>query len=163
MSNKKETAVEWYSQQHLKLLIKLENKELSIGEYAVQHQEVLNQAKKMESNRLLMLMKEAINISLKFQVNNTTTKPMSNKKETAVSWLVQRLIDRQNQKDNPNFRHLFTLDQIFDQALQMESKKQQKYDEMLAMLEKVAPTLERYREVEQYKEVIQLLKEAKEL
>ena len=53
MSNKKETAVEWYSQQHLKLLIKLENKELSIGEYAVQHQEVLNQAKKMETQQII--------------------------------------------------------------------------------------------------------------
>ena len=49
----KQTAVEWYSQQHLKLLIKLENKELSIGEYAVQHQEILNQAKEMEKERML--------------------------------------------------------------------------------------------------------------
>jgi hypothetical protein len=48
---------------------------------------------------------------------------MSDKKETPVSWLIQRIIDRQNQKDNPNFRHLFTLDQIFDHAKEMESKK----------------------------------------
>lgn len=47
------TAVEWYSQQHLKLLIKLENKELSIGEYAVQHQEILNQAKEMEKQQII--------------------------------------------------------------------------------------------------------------
>ena len=47
------TAVEWYSQQHLKLLIKLENKELSIGEYAVQHQEILNQAREKEINSKL--------------------------------------------------------------------------------------------------------------
>jgi len=47
----KQLAVEWYSQQHLKLLIKLENKELSIGEYAVQHQEILNQAKEMEKQQ----------------------------------------------------------------------------------------------------------------
>jgi spermidine synthase len=45
------TAVEWYSQQHLKLLIKLENKELSIGEYAVQHQEIYNHALEMESKK----------------------------------------------------------------------------------------------------------------
>jgi len=86
---------------------------------------------------------------------------MSNKKETPVRWLVQKIIDRQNQKDNPNFRHLFTLDQIFDQALEMESKKQQKYDEMLAMLERVVnyeltPIVMRNQTKE-------LIKEAKEL
>ena len=48
----KQTAVEWYSQQHLKLLIKLENKELSIGEYAVQHQEILNKTKEMEKEQI---------------------------------------------------------------------------------------------------------------
>jgi hypothetical protein len=53
MSNKQMTAVEWYSQQHLKLLIKLENKELSIGEYAVQHQEILNQAKQLEKQQII--------------------------------------------------------------------------------------------------------------
>jgi len=52
MSNKKQTAVEWYSQQHLKLLIKLENKELSIGEYAVQHQEILHKAKAIEKEQM---------------------------------------------------------------------------------------------------------------
>ena len=46
------TAVEWYSQQHLKLLIKLENKELSIGEYAVQYQEILNKTKEMEKEQI---------------------------------------------------------------------------------------------------------------
>jgi hypothetical protein len=50
---KQETAVEWYSQQHLKLLIKLENKELSIGEYAVQHQEILNKAKELEKQQII--------------------------------------------------------------------------------------------------------------
>jgi hypothetical protein len=50
---KKQTAVEWYSQQHLKLLIKLENKELSIGEYAVQHQELFNQANKMFEQQII--------------------------------------------------------------------------------------------------------------
>ena len=94
---------------------------------------------------------------------------MSNKKQTPVSWLVQRLIDRQNQKDNPNFRHLFTLDQIFDQALEMESKKQQKYDEMLAMLEKIIKiSSEGYDLWETELDAIikkaeQLIKEAKEL
>lgn len=48
-----ETAVELYSQQHLKLLIRLENKELSIGEYAVQHQEILHKAKEMEKQHII--------------------------------------------------------------------------------------------------------------
>jgi hypothetical protein len=48
-----QSAVEWYSQQHLKLLIKLENKELSIGEYAVQHQEILHKAKEMEKQQII--------------------------------------------------------------------------------------------------------------
>jgi hypothetical protein len=94
---------------------------------------------------------------------------MSNKKQTPVSWLVQRLIDRQNQKDNPNFRHLFTLDQIFDHAKEMESKKQQKYDEMLAMLESILKiSSEGYDLWETeldacIKKAEQLIKEAKEL
>ena len=57
----KQTAVEWYSQQHLKLLIKLENKELSIGEYAVQYQEILNKAKEMEKQRIKNEREEAYN------------------------------------------------------------------------------------------------------
>jgi hypothetical protein len=47
------TAVELYSQQHLKLLIRLENKELSIGEYAVQHQEILHKAKELEKKQII--------------------------------------------------------------------------------------------------------------
>jgi hypothetical protein len=42
-----------YSQQHLKLLIRLENKELSIGEYAVQHQEILHKAKELEKKQIV--------------------------------------------------------------------------------------------------------------
>jgi hypothetical protein len=58
---------------------------------------------------------------------------MSNKKETPVSWLVQRIVDRQNGVINEF--PIYSLDQIFDHALEMESQKQQKYDEMLGMLE----------------------------
>jgi hypothetical protein len=47
---------------------------------------------------------------------------MSNKKETPVSWLVEQF---NLQAYAPHVEH----------ALQMESLKQQKYDEMLAMLE----------------------------
>jgi hypothetical protein len=38
-----------------------------------------------------------------------------------------------------------------------------KAPEMLDMLNKIAPTLERYGEIEQHKEVIELIKEATEL
>jgi hypothetical protein len=38
-----------------------------------------------------------------------------------------------------------------------------KAPEMLEMLNKIAPTLERYGEIEQHKEVIELIKEATEL
>ena len=78
----------------------------------------------------------------------------NNKMKTSpVSWLVEEL-----KKFGTHIPKLW-----FDHALQMEAQKQQKYDEMLAMLNKVAPILESYGEVEQYKEVIQLIKEAKEL
>jgi hypothetical protein len=80
---------------------------------------------------------------------------MSNKKETPVSWLVQRIVDRQNGVINEF--PIYSLDQIFEQALQMESQKQQKYDEMLAMLERFLDREYLFREMEQ------LIKEAKEL
>lgn len=49
----KQTAVEWYSQKHLKLLIELENKRVSLGEYAVKHQEILQQAKQKEKEQIV--------------------------------------------------------------------------------------------------------------
>ena len=71
MSNKKQTAVEWYSQQHLKLLIKLENKELSIGEYAVQHQEILHKAKAMEKRQIIDASTIGFADGLKYMNNET--------------------------------------------------------------------------------------------
>jgi hypothetical protein len=50
---------------------------------------------------------------------------MSNKKETPVSWLVDQF------DLNPDSQYIKA---VIDHALEMESKKQQKYDEMLAML-----------------------------
>jgi hypothetical protein len=85
---------------------------------------------------------------------------MSGKKETPVSWLVQRLIDRQNQKDNPNFYHLLSLNQIYEKALEMESKKQQKYDEMLEMLHQ-CQKLTNCKQI--YDEIFELIWEAKKL
>jgi hypothetical protein len=76
---------------------------------------------------------------------------MSNKKETPVSWLVEQF---NLQAYAPHVEH----------ALQVESQKNQKYDEMLAMLEKAEMYL---REVSNNKflanKTEQLVKEAKEL
>jgi hypothetical protein len=46
---------------------------------------------------------------------------MSNKKETPVSWLVQRIIDRQNGVINEF--PIYSLDQIFEQAKEMEKQQ----------------------------------------
>jgi hypothetical protein len=87
---------------------------------------------------------------------------MRDKKETAVEWLVQRLIDRQNGVINS--ATCLSLDQIFDHAKEMESKKQQKYDEMLGMLEKIIKENETdTRSWATFLEIKQLIKEAKEL
>ena len=47
-----QTAVEWYAIEHRKLLIQLESKELSLGEYVVKHQDILEQAKQMEKEQI---------------------------------------------------------------------------------------------------------------
>ena len=48
-----QTAVEWYAIEHRKLLIQLESKELSLGEYVVKHQDILEQAKQMEREQTI--------------------------------------------------------------------------------------------------------------
>jgi hypothetical protein len=50
---------------------------------------------------------------------------MSNKKETPVRWLEGQLFNKFGQFTRGDIQH----------ALQLESQKQQKYDEMLGMLE----------------------------
>jgi hypothetical protein len=76
---------------------------------------------------------------------------MSNKKETPVSWLADQF------DLNPDSQYIKA---VIDHALEMESKKQQKYDEMLEMLEKIIKySLTRAIEAE----AEQLIKEAKEL
>jgi uncharacterized membrane-anchored protein YjiN (DUF445 family) len=75
---------------------------------------------------------------------------MSNKKQTSVEWLVQRIIDRLNQKDNPNFRHFFTLDQIFEHAIKME--KQQIIDAHINGHNAPSSTLKQYDAEQYYKE-----------
>lgn len=47
------TAVDFYSKEHLKLLIRLENKELSLGEYVVEHRNLLEQSKEMEKKQIM--------------------------------------------------------------------------------------------------------------
>jgi 23S rRNA G2445 N2-methylase RlmL len=46
---------------------------------------------------------------------------MSDKKQTAVEWMVQRIIDRQNGVINEF--PIFSLDQIFDHAKEMEKQQ----------------------------------------
>jgi hypothetical protein len=77
---------------------------------------------------------------------------MSNKKQTPVSWLVEQLPQIQQQG----------LRDIWEHALEMESKKQKKYDEMLAMLEAFALMSE---VIGMGKSIMakKLIKEAKEL
>jgi hypothetical protein len=87
---------------------------------------------------------------------------MSNKKETPVRWLVE-----QYNRDG------FLSKSEINHALQMESQKQQKYDEMVAMLEKhlifhnaemeglQQPSSEIWFDL--YEKTEQLIKEAKEL
>ena len=87
---------------------------------------------------------------------------MSNKKETPVSWLVSELIEY-----NLMHKDVLPSHPIFEKALEMESKKQQKYDEMLAMLEELihafdGENLHSYQEG-RLEEAEQLIKESKEL
>jgi len=94
---------------------------------------------------------------------------MSNKQQTPVSWLLNQF-----QEGHKDFGGL-DLEWLkrFKTALQMESQKQQKYDEMLAILEKhlifhnaemeclQQPSSEMWFDL--YEKTEQLIKEAKEL
>jgi hypothetical protein len=80
---------------------------------------------------------------------------MNDKKETPVSWLVEQF-----KKDIIGLE--FDYKEKINQALEMESKKQQKYDEMLAMLEEAERTLREVFDCDTEK-ALQLIKEAKEL
>jgi hypothetical protein len=85
---------------------------------------------------------------------------MSDKQQTAVEWI----------GDNIQFDMTFVdVFGLIRQAKEMESKKQQKYDEMLAMLEELKEIFDKYSvdfesEFFKYKQPLeQLIKEAKEL
>jgi biotin synthase-related radical SAM superfamily protein len=83
---------------------------------------------------------------------------MSDKKETAVEYLVEQLIPK-----------ALSVEQYYHirKALEMESKKQQKYDEMLAMLEEclniIGDVPLGLEMTEWHKNAEQLINEAKEL
>ena len=80
---------------------------------------------------------------------------MSNKKETPVRWLFKEI-----KKDILGLEYDYSIE--LQTALQMESQKQQKYDEMLAMLEKASDALTS-SDADLRNEIQQLVKEAKEL
>jgi len=52
MSNKQQTAVEWFSNKTWRLKVQLENEEISVGEYAVSYVRLLYKAKEMEKERI---------------------------------------------------------------------------------------------------------------
>jgi len=49
----KHTAVEWFSNESWKLKIQLENKEISIGEYAVTYVKLVDEAREMEQEQMI--------------------------------------------------------------------------------------------------------------
>lgn len=49
---KNKTAVEWFDIESRRLSIRIENKEISIGEFAVSYHELFNQAKQMEREQI---------------------------------------------------------------------------------------------------------------
>ena len=86
---------------------------------------------------------------------HTEDKTMSNKKETPVRWLFKEI-----KKDILGLEYDYSIE--LQTALQMESKKQQKYDEMLEMLESCVLAFEQMGMKEPVG-ITQLIKEAKEL
>jgi hypothetical protein len=82
------SAVDWYAKEHLKLLVQLENKELTLGEYVVKHQDILQKAKSIED--LTSLKKRNTELQDQVLLNDTTNKLME--KQTAVEWLQNELV-----------------------------------------------------------------------
>lgn len=52
MSNHVQSSVDWFSKESLNLKVKLENKKISIGEYAVTYFDLLRQAKEMHMEEI---------------------------------------------------------------------------------------------------------------
>jgi hypothetical protein len=53
MSNNKQSSVEWFSKESWKLKVKLENKEITLGEYGVTYVDLLKQAKAMHKEEII--------------------------------------------------------------------------------------------------------------
>ena len=53
MNNDKQSSVEWFSQESWKLKVKLENQEITIGEYGVTYVDLLKQAKAMHKEEII--------------------------------------------------------------------------------------------------------------
>lgn len=51
MNNNKQSSVEWFAKESWNLKVKLENKEITIGEYGVTYVDLLNQAKAMQKQQ----------------------------------------------------------------------------------------------------------------
>jgi ABC-type dipeptide/oligopeptide/nickel transport system ATPase subunit len=81
---------------------------------------------------------------------------MSNKKQTAVEWYNQQIVDRQNANGDSRSR-----DEILEQAKQIESNKNQKFDEMLEMLQNIFEDYD--YAIDNWQELEQLIKEATEI
>ena len=75
------------------------------------------------------------------------------KKQTPVRWLVDKLTYIRS------LHYSIESDLYIDRALQMETQKQQKYDEMLAMLEKASDALTS-SDADLRNEIEQLIKES---
>ena len=90
---------------------------------------------------------------------------MSNKKETPVSWYNQKIktfeLWVETKQITWNEYHT-RKNKISTKALQMEAIKQQKYDEMINVLEKASDSLYIADSVFRF-EIEQVIKEAKEL
>ena len=83
---------------------------------------------------------------------------MSNKQMTAVEEAIDLI--KQDHEANGRLRLAFVL-QTLNKAKEMESQKQQKYDEMLAMLERVVK--HELTPIVMRNQTKELIKEAKEL
>lgn len=77
------TAVEWYAIEHRNLLIQLENKELTIGEYVVKHHDILQKAKSIED--LNNLKKRDSELQEHILSNNTNNEIVD--KQSSIGWL----------------------------------------------------------------------------
>ena len=53
MNNNKQSSVDYYAFEALRLHVLLENRTISVGEYAVKHHELLEQAKAMHKNEII--------------------------------------------------------------------------------------------------------------